>query len=264
MVEKSGWTGLGLVAARSDYPIARKREEWSRPGVYLLTGPPEGDGLRDRLYVGESDDVRNRMVGHVKEKDFWTAVIAFTSKDSSLNKAHVRYLEARLLQLAAEADRVDLDNTTAPALPPMSEADRADAEGFLQELMPILPLLGIRALERVSQSGPAADRLFLKGPDAEAAAADTADGFVVFEGSMARATAAPSMHAFLAALRGNLTAEGVLMTVGNQLRFTKPWIFNSPSTAAGVVLGRAANGRTEWRDADGITLKQRQERAVDA
>jgi hypothetical protein len=106
LIEKSNWTGLGLVCARSDYTRVRRRDEWARPGVYLLTGPAEGDGSRDRLYIGEADDVRDRVDNHVRNKDFWTNIVAFTSKDGNLNKAHVRYLETRLLQLAVAADRV--------------------------------------------------------------------------------------------------------------------------------------------------------------
>ena len=36
------------------------------------------------------------------------------------------------------------------------------------------------------------------------------------------------------------------------------YTFNSPSTAAGVMLGRSANGRVEWKDATGRTLKDLQ------
>lgn len=120
---------------------ARQREAWGKAGVYLLNGPSTGQGVRDRVYIGEGDDVRSRVDAHLKSKEFWTGVVAFSSKDESLNKAHVRYLEARLLQVAAAADRVDLDNQTAPPSPPLSEADRADADGFLREMLPILPLL---------------------------------------------------------------------------------------------------------------------------
>lgn len=38
-------------------------------------------------------------------------------------------------------------------------------------------------------------------------------------------------------------------------------MFNAPSTAAGVLLGRSSNGRVEWKDANGQTLKQLQEGA---
>ena len=142
LVEKSNWTGLALVCARADYSRVRRREEWSRPGVYILTGAATAATLRQRLYVGEADDVRERVDSHVKAKDFWTGVIAFTSKDENLNKGHVRYLEARLLQLAKSADRATLDNGTNPPLPRLSEADRADMEGYLDEMLVILPPRG--------------------------------------------------------------------------------------------------------------------------
>lgn len=262
-VEKSNWTGLGLVSARSDYPQARKRGEWSRPGVYLLTGPPTDDGLRDRLYVGEADDVRDRVDNHVKNKDFWTAVVAFTSKDDNLNKAHVRYLEARLLQLAAAADRVTLDNVTAPPLPRVSEPDQADMEGYLADMLLILPLLGVVAFEHVHHGAAPAGVLNLHGKDAHATGSDTAEGFVVFQDSVARKESVPSMHAYLNVLREHLLDEGVLEPCDAGYRFTKPWLFDSPFTAAGVVLGRSANGRTEWKDKTGRTLKERQEAALD-
>jgi hypothetical protein len=163
LVEKSNWTGLGMVSSRSDYPRARKRAEYGRPGVYLLTGPPSGNVLKDQLYVGEADDVRDRVDQHVKGKDFWTTVIAFTSKDENLNKAHVRYLEARLVQLAAEAGRVAVLNGNVPALPKLSEPDRADMETYLREMLVILPLLGIVAFEAIETQAPSAARLHLIG-----------------------------------------------------------------------------------------------------
>ncbi len=45
---------------------------------------------------------------------------------------------------------------------------------------------------------------------------------------------------------------------------TQDYIFNSPSTAAGVLLGRSANGRLEWQDAAGRTLKDIQEAVTTA
>ena len=262
VVEKLNWTGLGLVCAQSDYTRVRTREEWGRTGVYLLTGPAEGDGLRERLYIGEGDDVRYRVDSHLRTKDFWTNVVAFTSRDDNLNKAHVRYLEARLLQLAAKADRVVLMNGTAPAVPRLSEADCADMEGYLDEMLVILPMLGIVAFKPVADPSTSTERLLLVGKGAEAKGADDSEGFVVFSGSVARLSEVPSIHAYLATLRARLVEDGVLVADGPGLRFTKSYVFNSPSTAAGVVLGRSANGRIEWKDQTGATLKQRQESAL--
>jgi hypothetical protein len=262
LVEKSNWTGLGLVCSRSDYPRSRKRGEYSRPGVYLLTGPPSGAGLKDQLYIGEADDVRERVDQHLKGKDFWTAVVAFTSKDENLNKAHVRYLEARLVQLAAKAGRINLLNGTVPTLPKLSEPDRADMETYLREMLVILPLLGIVAFEEIETHAAPAARLHLKGKGAQATGADTPEGFVVFDGSLARIDSVPSIHPYLRTQRERLQAEGVLVPSGGHLRLTRAHLFDSPSTAAGVLLGRSANGRMEWRTASGQTLKAMQEAAL--
>lgn len=113
------------------------------------------------------------MDNHVKNKDFWTSVVAFTSKDGNLNKAHVRYLTARLLQLAAQADRVALMNSTPPPLPRVSEADIAEIEGYLSEMLVILPLLGVAAFEALEREAPAGQRLTLSGKNAQGAGDDT-------------------------------------------------------------------------------------------
>jgi Domain of unknown function (DUF4357) len=262
LVEKSNWTGLGLVSSRSHYTRVRRRDEWSRPGVYLLTGPPAGETSKDRLYIGEVDDVRDRLDNHFRNQEIWTAVIAFISRDDNINKAHLRYLEARLIQIATEADRVAVENNTAPPLPRLSEADRADMEGYLAEMLVILPVLGVVAFESVARAAPATDLLRLTAKQAEASGADGPEGFVVFEGSLARLDEVTSIHPYLTTLRKRLVNEGVMRPDGAGLRFAKPHIFDSPSTAAGVVMGRTANGRIMWKDSAGRTLKERQEAAL--
>jgi hypothetical protein len=199
------------VSSRSDYSRIRKREEYTKPGVYLLTGPPSGTGLKDQLYIGEADEVRDRVDQHLKNEDFWTAVVAFTSKDENLNKAHVRYLEARLVQLASKAGRVTLLNGTAPALPKLSEPDRADMEAYLREMLVILPLLAVIAFEEIDTQAAPADRLHLKGKGAQATGRDTAEGFVVYDGSLAPIDSVPSIHPYLQTHRERLQAEGVLV-----------------------------------------------------
>ena len=43
--------------------------------------------------------------------------------------------------------------------------------------------------------------------------------------------------------------------VNKKLVFKKDYLFSSPSAAAAVVMGRSANGLTEWRHKDGRILK---------
>ena len=61
VVEKSNWTGVGLMCPRSSYPHARSREELTRPGVYVLVGPSESIAGRIRIYVGEADILSKRL-----------------------------------------------------------------------------------------------------------------------------------------------------------------------------------------------------------
>ena len=66
------------------------------------------------------------------------------------------------------------------------------------------------------------------------------------------------MQVFLAhmlAKRQELIDLGVLAQQGSDHAFTQDYTFSSPSTAACVVLGCSANGRLEWKDAQGRALK---------
>jgi hypothetical protein len=69
----------------------------------------------------------------------------------------------------------------------------------------------------------------------------------------------PSIHRYMSVLRKELIEKGVLVDTEKSYIFTQDYEFNSPSTAAGIVLGRSANGRIEWKDSKGVTLKALQE-----
>jgi hypothetical protein len=204
-----------------------------------------------------------RLDQHAKTKDFWTHAVVFTSKDQSLNKAHVQHLESRLVALATEAKRSDIDNGNTPQLPALSEADVADAEGFLADVLLCLPVVGVSLFEKAKAAASTkGGDLLLRAKGIDAHAIDNPEGFVVRAGSTAVKTETASIHVYLAELRRALVDKGVLVDAGELYRLTQDYTFNSPSTAAGVLLGRAANGRTEWKDAQGRTLKELQEAAV--
>jgi hypothetical protein len=258
IIEKSNWNGAGLVLPRSLFGESKQRRELARTGVYVLVGPPEDSGL-PRVYVGEGDPIRPRLEQHTAKKDFWTTCIAFTSKDENLNKAHVQHLESRLVALATQAKRCIVDNGNVPQLPSMSEADAADAQGFLEEMLQCFPILGVGVFSMVAASQSAVRTLHLSGRGVKAQGSDTAEGFVVRAGSAAARSEVPSCLAFLTELRTALVGNGVLKPAGDHYEFTQDYVFPSPSTAAGVALGRSANGRIEWKTSDGKTLKELQE-----
>lgn len=260
-IEKSNWSGSGLVVPRPLFGEARQRRELARTGVYVLLGPPEESGL-PRIYVGEGDPIRPRLEQHAIRKDFWTSCICFTSKDDNLNKAHVQHLEARLVALAASAKRCVLDNGNVPQRPSMSEADAADAEGFLAEMMLCFPVLGVTVFSPRSEEQTSTLELVWRSKGIEARGYETSQGFVVRVGSHASRTEVPSCQSSIVELRRALVENGVLATDGEALRFSQDYLFASPSAAAGVIGGRSANGRTEWRTRDGRTLKEVQEAAA--
>lgn len=261
IVEKSNWTGQGLIFPRSRYTEVRQRSELKRTGVYILWGPNEASQL-PRVYVGQGDAVQPRLDKHLKEKDFWTHAAVFISKDQNLNMAHVKHLESRLAGLASEAKRCDLDNGNTPQPPALSEADTADAEGFLADLLLCLPIVGVNFFDKPKAGTSKSHDLILKAKGIEARGVDSVEGFIVRTGSQAVKTEVPSIHAYMTVLRGSLLGKGVLVDDGDTYRLTQDYTFNSPSTAAGVLLGRTANGRIEWKDSKGRSLKEIQEVAT--
>lgn len=125
--ELSNWTGKAVAGPRSEFDSALAREEAEKSGVYLLTGIDPESG-NPAIYVGEAESIRSRVKAHV-ERDFWNQVIYFVSKDENLTKAHLRYLEGRLIELARGAGRALVMNgqSSGAKLP---ESDREDMEVF--------------------------------------------------------------------------------------------------------------------------------------
>jgi hypothetical protein len=164
--------------------------------------------------------------------------VVFTSKDQNLNKAHVQFLEARVVELARDARRCDLDNGNIPQRPQLSEAEIADAESFLEDLMRCLPVLGLSILEKVTVKGNRRAQLILKAKGIEAHGYETTQGFVVAAGSSAVGTEVPSIHPYLSDLRRSMIEQKLLAAESDGYVLAQDYAFASPSTAAGVLLAR--------------------------
>jgi hypothetical protein len=264
IVEKTNWSGIGFVVPRSQLKDFTQRPEAERPGVYVLSGPdPEGGA--DCVYIGEADPLGRRLEQH-QAKEFWTTAFAFTSKDGYLNKAHAQHLEARLIRLAQEAKRCRLENAVQGRSISLAEMDRAEADGFLEELLLCCPVLGFRAFEQPSGKPAAMSRrlFLLKGQDASGQGFESPGGFTVLRGAKARMDFSNSTLPAFVAARWQLVSQGVFLEGTDGLSLAQDYEFSSPSQAAAMLLARSANGRTEWKDAKGVTLKEHQERAAGA
>jgi hypothetical protein len=146
--------------------------------------------------------------------------------------------------------------------PSLSEADRAETEGFLADVLLCLPVLGYHFFEAPPSPEPTALEFVLQAKGIVARGYETATGFVVRQGSKAVKEQVPSIHAHLSELRTALVKRGVLVDRGPHYEMTEDYVFSSPSTASGAMLGRSSNGRREWKTQDGRTLKAVQSAGV--
>lgn len=260
--EVSNWTGKALAAPRTELEDLLAREELENSGIYFLLGvdPDSGEPL---AYIGEAEVIRDRLKQH-KSKDFWASVIVFVSKDENLTKAHIRFLENRLLQEAKLVGRYTLENVNSnnPKLP---ESDREDMEVYLSRIRQVLPVLGSDLLSPISGSAKPSKQqatLLCKVKTALARGRRTEGGFVIFKDSTAVLALRPSaetQHPFVVARRKKLIQDGTLIEKDGLYIFTKDSEFTSPSAAAAVVQGGGANGLTAWKNEVGKTLKDLEE-----
>lgn len=258
IVEKSNWPGVGVVFNRTNYKEVVNRIEFDKTGVYVLVGTSD-DSILPTIYVGEGDPVKNRLNQHYGKKDFWNWAVFFVAKDDILNKAHVQHLESELLRLAKEAKQCKLDNSQEPLPPTLSEADTVFVESFLQDIVSIFPLLGLGVFEKtVTTTKKLSELLTIESKGIKASGYEDAKGFVVVKGSQLVKDEVQSIHQYMSTLRKELLAQGVIVNNGQTYAFAQDQVFGSPSTAAGVILGRTANGRIEWKNSEGKTLKQLQ------
>lgn len=262
--EISNWTGKAVAAPRTELDELLQREELSKSGVYILSGTDPLTGSPS-AYIGEAEVIRERLKQH-KAKEFWVTAIVFVSKDENLTKAHVRYLEGRLLADAIQVGRFKLENSQAGGSR-LPESDREDMEVFLSRIRQLLPVLGSEIFVPIAPPRPPSKQtggpLVCRIKGAQALGQRTPDGFVVFRGSTAVLHERPATlrrQPYLVEQRKKLVADGILVEENGFYVFTRDTEFSSPSAAASVIHGGGANGLTEWRTEHEKSLIQLDER----
>ena len=256
-----GWTGTVLVSSSAAFPSLIAREELDRTGVYLLAGlDPDTD--EPRVYIGSANSVVERIRQSAQQRTFWQTAFAVVTSDDDLSKGHAEYLEARLIEMTAEADRALLDNGTKPDTDRrrLPEADKANMEQFLLNLGLVLPVVGLDILRpqpravrhsaRETQQ-PAEEQVRFEithRTGIRALAVEEGGEFAVLAGSEVLTGTGNASSDLFEGRKQRLMERGVLVAQSEGvLRFAKTHAFSSPSTAAAIVLDRSSNGRTEWK-----------------
>lgn len=255
--ELSNWTGKAYKIPRIKVKDCSDRDDLGSTGVYLLFGKDE-EG-KDIVYIGEAEAILKRLNQQLNQKDFWNETIVFVSKDENLNKAHIKYLENRLHEIATAANRYKIENSIIPTQSSISESDRAEMEEFIENIKLLVNTLGHKVFEEKRDFRPKQKQqiFYIKAArGADAQGEPSSDGFVVFKGSKAAGSTVASITPSFLNLRNKLIEQGVMVNKGEYLEFPDDYIFSSPSTAACMVLGRNANGLTEWKQKGGKSLKE--------
>ena len=270
-VEIANWSGQALACPRSRFSELNDWNESKRPGVYFLFENTSGDD--NSVYVGESENVFKRLADHDRQKDFWNEVVIFTSKDENLTKGHIKYLEARLVSVAGQAERYEIQNANNPTQSTLPRADEAAMEEFIDNIRVVLGSLGhrvlevipstIEQLESVVREETISDYLLVfktNGLTAKGRVID--DGFLLLAGSQLSKNGSKSRYQKNISIKNQMLKDGVLKDSKDHLLLLKDKLLRSSSSAANLVAGNSRSGPQSWKTEGNELLKSLEERLL--
>ena len=260
IAELSNWNGKAIKIPRIEV-LNCSREDFSQAGVYFLFCK-EDDGS-DSVYIGEAENVKERLVQHIrdyqseKEKYYWNTAVVFIGRD--LNKALIRYLENRFVDIARGCHRYTVLTKNTYKNTVMKESHIAAMEEFIDNVKIIINALGYKVLEPLlhpdSTDSTAIDDVlfYINKGNAVATGKVTSEGFVVLKGStINEKMSAKSLGASVVKLREKYLADGKVETLAT----TEDILFSSSSAAADFILGYSVSGPKTWTDKSGRSLKE--------
>ena len=254
MCELSNWNGRVYKISRGEIAEFSQRPDAEHTGIYFLFG--KDDNNEETIYIGEAERIVTRLKQHLKDREYWNDCIVIISKDNLLNKAHIKYMENQFFRLAQESGRTFVMNGNIPTCSSISEYDKAMLEEFISNAKLLVNTLGYKTFESIQETAVAhevTESIFFisAARGANAKGIIVSDGFAVYKGSVIANSILSSMPASLARLRAALFEKGV---INHENTFTRDYVFTSPSLAAAIVMGRNANGRTEWKTKNKKTI----------
>lgn len=256
--ELSNWNGKAIKIPRIEVTSC-KREDITQAGVYFLFCK-EDDGS-DSVYIGEAENVKDRLIQHLrdyqaeKEKYYWSTAVIFVGRD--LNKALIRYLENRFVEIARNSKRYIVLTKNTYRNTVMKESQIAVMEEFIDNVKILINALGYKLLEPFSQVESSASEtddeiLYLTSGSAKATGKVTTEGFVVFEDAIVNEkTSTKSLSAGMQKWRQTLIDSDKVQN----WKTTEDILFSSSSAAADFILGCSVSGPQMWKTKDGRTLK---------
>ena len=270
----ANWTGVAYKIPCTEIDKCKERDDLKQSGVYFLFGTSDQTG-ENVVYIGQAGARKNgegilyRLQEHKRnpDKDYWTEAVVFTTSNNSFGPTEISYLENRFTNLALTAKRYAVKNGNDPTPGNITEEKESELEEFIDYSKIVMGTLGHRVFESLaevkhtleinSDIAIEGDGLMLhlkrksrkSGQTIEADCKQTIEGFVVLKGSHIELNDSESIPPGIKESRqkAKVNENGILQ---------EDAFFKSPSYAAAFVIGGHANGLTEWKTADGKTLKE--------
>ena len=260
IAELSNWNGKAIKIPRIEVPTCN-RDDFAQAGVYFLFCK-EDDGS-DSVYIGEAENIKERLVQHIrdyqaeKEKYYWNTAVIFIGRD--LNKALIRYLENRFVEIARSCHRYTVLTKNTYKNTVMKESQIAAMEEFLDNVKILINALGYKVLEPLLHSDSTDPTivddvlLYINKGTAIATGKVTSEGFVVLKGStINEKMSTKSLGTGVVKLREKYLSDGKV----KNLTTTEDILFSSSSAAADFILGYSVSGPRTWTDKSGRSLKE--------
>ena len=252
-------------------------KELKHSGIYFLLGENE-------IYVGQAgtringEGILKRISEHNK-KNYWDEVIIFTaSSNDFLGYTEISSLENKFFRLAVDTGRYKVINRKEPLPGNPNAEQKISIEKFAEYVQMVMLIWGYKVFEPIKKNPPVEEIeipsvpknqqpkknensiFYLKrnGNDKYATCKRTSDKYIVLAGSK---------------IDPQLTEKDVSKNVIDKrnyikenLQLTKDYIllididFDSPTAAAEFVTGVSTNGKLDWKNENGITLKEIKEK----
>lgn len=225
-------------------------------GCYILSGKDENED--DLIYIGEADNVFERLKDHKKNKDFWNDVYVIVHSGNRFDKANLHYLENLMIKKSKESNRYNIANRNDGQKNNITEAKESESLNFFEDIKLILHTLGLNLFkpknikEKISES----NKFYLKTPSNNyyAEAIYSNDELTVLKGAIANSELKD--HTKQVNLQNKLIADQVIVLEDNKYVFKKDHTFNSPSSAAALISGVSKNGWDAWKNDKNQTLDE--------
>lgn len=269
------WTGLFYKVPRTYLDECKNINAMKKTGIYFLFGKNDDD--EDCVYVGQARIRKNgegllgRVQEHIKDSFYFTDAVMLTTQNNILGPTEISYLENKFTNLAIEADRYNVKNGNEPNPGTVTEEKESELLEFMEYSKLVMGVLGYKIFIPINNKNELVENddlyLYLSRRDAKtnkeikATCKRTSEGFVVLKGSDFCEIDADHIKnkTSIKNIRDKCKNSGGVIDG----KLIKDYLFNSPSYAATFVLGKSSNGRTEWKDKDGVTLKEIEEKEID-